>query len=537
MRVATGSYVSDGNSRDVAVAFQPVLVLFQQASGATHYTTLKLSVMSGSNGVDLLNTSRSLASGVCTLTSSGFTVGTSSLVNTSGETYQWCALGADAARLAIGTFTTDNSDDKNISGLPFQPDFVWALAASSGAMSDLDRLWHQSRGGDSTLRLNAASGPTADHIQGVLSGGFQAGLGLNSGTGNTVYYVCMKQKTGYCTQESYTGTGAEHDVVMADPFEPLVVLDVPRTTQGLLGHVASSVMGGWCRSWAAGGVWEEGQNKIMALNADGFRLGITAATNASGVPYDFIAFRDDPTFLISRQFTLPVEGIERIASARRSIPVEMLSGVRGKYALPVAFYLEAGRVRQFPLPVEFNLTAHSPEIPMPVEWDGATVLQRNFPMPVEWQTVLARKWDMPVEWLTGLLRRDFRLEIEILGGIGQAFMLPVESTGANILQRKFPIPVEVAAQLIRAYRMQVEWSGEGLSLVDSWNVLQKLAEPFMDEWSVVGTALDDQSFQDAWSVKVLLGSRFPDSWRVLPQEIVTLFNSDIQLPKATVDKS
>ena len=79
MRVATGSYVSDGNSRDVAVAFQPVLVLFQQASGATHYTTLKLSVMSGSNGVDLLNTSRSLASGVCTLTSSGFTVGTSSL--------------------------------------------------------------------------------------------------------------------------------------------------------------------------------------------------------------------------------------------------------------------------------------------------------------------------------------------------------------------------------------------------------------------------------------------------------------------------
>ena len=174
---------------------------------------------------------------------------------------------------------------------------------------------------------------------------------------------------------------------------------------------------------------------------------------------------------------------------------------------------------------------------MPVEWDGATVLQRNFPMPVEWQTVLARQWDMPVEWLTGLLRRDFRLEIEILGGIGQAFLLPVESTGANILQRKFPIPVEIAAQLIRAYRMQVEWYGEGLSLVDSWNVLQKLAEPFVDEWSVVGTALDDQSFQDAWSVKVLLGSRFPDSWRVLPQEIVTLFNSDIQLPKATVDKS
>lgn len=82
----------------------------------------------------------------------------------------------------------------------------------------------------------------------------------------------------------------------------------------------------------------------------------------------------------------------------------------------------------------------------------------------------------------------------------------------------------------------VEWFGLWLAIVDSWTVLQKLSEPFMDEWHVVATALDDRSFQDAWDVKVLLGAQFPDSWRVLPQEIVTLFNSDIQLPKATVDK-
>lgn len=96
---------------------------------------------------------------------------------------------------------------------------------------------------------------------------------------------------------------------------------------------------------------------------------------------------------------------------------------------------------------------------------------------------------------------------------------------------------ETLADLLWIGDIPVEWFGLWFSIVDSWNVLQYLSEPFLDEWRVVPTALDDISFQDSWNVRGLLGADFPDSWRVLPQELVTLFNSDIQLPKATVDKS
>jgi len=145
-----------------------------------------------------------------------------------------------------------------------------------------------------------------------------------------------------------------------------------------------------------------------------------------------------------------------------------------------------------------------------------------------------RPWFL-LQNVTSPVERISDLPFEVLADLNFTADLLVEVL--SDLNFTADLLAETLSDLVWIADIPVEWFGLWFSIVDSWSVLQKLSESFLDEWHVIATALDDKSFQDSWDVKVLFGADFPDSWRVIPQEIVNLFNNDIQLPKATVDKT
>ena len=58
----------------------------------------------------------------------GFQVGTNADVNANGVDYYWAAFrDTGAADFAVGTYTGDGADDRNITGVGFQPTILYIL--------------------------------------------------------------------------------------------------------------------------------------------------------------------------------------------------------------------------------------------------------------------------------------------------------------------------------------------------------------------------------------------------------------------------
>jgi hypothetical protein len=121
------------------------------------------------------------------LTSTGFQVGTTVHVNSSGAGYDYWALKNISGVVKVGQDTGDGTDDRNITGLGFQPDIV---IAKSSATTGSGRIRLSNEVGDDTLRLPAFAS-SANEIQSLISDGFQVGTAMNATS--TVYdYLAIK---------------------------------------------------------------------------------------------------------------------------------------------------------------------------------------------------------------------------------------------------------------------------------------------------------------------------------------------------------
>jgi len=71
------------------------------------------------------------------------------------------------------------------------------------------------------------------------------------------------------------------------------------------------------------------------------------------------------------------------------------------------------------------------------------------------------------------------------------------------------------------------------SLVHTWTVLTKYENPFHHTWMVLKPRFLGDFIQHEWTVKNPLTS-ITHRWRVLPGDLIDLFNEDIQKPVATI---
>lgn len=289
MRVVTGTYTGDGidNKAITGVGFLPDLVIVKGVAIGNAYFKI---TQHGTNESILIRGDTSVfTDGIKTLTSDGFTVGLSTVINASGATYHYLAVKDDGnGDFKTGTYIGNALDGKTVTGLGFSPAFVLVKSNSNivGAMKFSGQV-------NSGMQFNGAD--RSDLIVSLDADGFTVNDGSGSGANlvnvNAVphYWFAFKAVAGGCSVFSYTGDGLDNRSITTPGFQPLFVLLRSRDG-GTPRHRFSSQTGDASQDWESA----PGANAIQGFETNGFQIGSDGDVNFnSGVIYA-LAIKDNP---------------------------------------------------------------------------------------------------------------------------------------------------------------------------------------------------------------------------------------------------
>lgn len=293
MRVATGSYVGNGtdNRSITGIGFAPDAVFIKGNVGQP--AIVRLATMSA--GVSkTLNGGGAVTNRIKSLNSDGFTIGTDADVNNSSpaKTYYWIAFKAAAGELKLGTYTGNHSG-QTISGVGFQPSYVFVIASGTG------QGWQRSSATSGVKSYNYGNADSNTAITALAADGFTVGNDdqVNE-NGKTFYYLAWKQHAGTMSTGTYSGNSTDNRDIIAVGFRPDWV--IIKNTGGTSELVVQ-------RPLALGASNDDtmefnadnnlGSGYIKALISQGFRLGtkpqVNGGTQCSGAcTYFWVGFKD-----------------------------------------------------------------------------------------------------------------------------------------------------------------------------------------------------------------------------------------------------
>ena len=180
-----------------------------------------------------------------------------------------------------GSYTGNGADNRNITGVGFQPDIVIIRYDNNTASV----IRTASMPADSVKLITGNAALAANYIQSFAADGFQIGSNNNvNQNGRLFHWVAMR--VGSNVQiGTYTGDGLDNRNITGVGFAPDWVMTMGNAEQdvfrpGPIAGDASFLMNG-TNSVA---------DRIQALNADGFQLGANADVNQSARAYYWIAF-------------------------------------------------------------------------------------------------------------------------------------------------------------------------------------------------------------------------------------------------------
>jgi uncharacterized repeat protein (TIGR01451 family) len=176
-----GSYTGDGlDDREIAgIGLDPELVLILAENRLPWHSSS--AVFAGWSLPFEQTTPRENV--IQALGGGGFQVGDDDDVNHDGDTYYYLAFAAAAGRQAVGGYWGDGQDNRDITGLGFQPDYVWLKSSSS--VSGVQRP--AALGGDRSLYFMDFPG-FANGIQELHADGFQVGNASSVNQSSRKYY-------------------------------------------------------------------------------------------------------------------------------------------------------------------------------------------------------------------------------------------------------------------------------------------------------------------------------------------------------------
>ena len=131
-QMVTGTYLGDGvNNRIITgVGFQPDVVILKRYPHKN--ALIRTSTMTGDWSKRFIGQSL-YTNTIQSLDADGFSVGTDVFVNESGAPYHWIAFKAAAGSLKVDSYTGNGTDNRSITGVGFQPDYVIVAPANSQA--------------------------------------------------------------------------------------------------------------------------------------------------------------------------------------------------------------------------------------------------------------------------------------------------------------------------------------------------------------------------------------------------------------------
>ncbi|MBI5699938.1 Ig-like domain-containing protein [Candidatus Saganbacteria bacterium] len=294
----TGYYVGSGVSRSITgVGFQPDLVIIK-ADTATGRAVWRSSSMTGDSTAYFENAAANASGLVTSLDSDGFSLGTGADVNSVSNTrYVWIAFrSSTGVNLKIGSYTGNGSDDRNITGVGFQPNLVWTKR--DGAYLG---VWYTSSMGADNSHYFSATAPAADRIQALQADGFQVGANAEvNSTGATYYYVAFKTSESMSV-ESYTGDGTDNRSISKTAFKPDFVFVKQSAAASAAVLRSNQNYGDESQIFTA---TANAVDHIQTLEAAGFQVGTNARVNAAASTYYFAAFRGVTSTAPTNTFTM-----------------------------------------------------------------------------------------------------------------------------------------------------------------------------------------------------------------------------------------
>ncbi len=295
-QMAVGSYTGTGATLPITgLGFTPDLVILKD-SGA-NYQVFRTSMMKGDNTAYLSNAVANFAGGITSLDSDGFTIGTSTVTNTLGATIHYQAFGnawdpetrTGASDFAVGAYMGNGLDNRNIIGLPWQPDFVALKRNSTSAGA-----WRSSAMTGDLTTFFGATAEAANYVQSFQTNGFQIGTNAAINTAANVHYWFAFKNGSNFAVGSYTGNSTDNRNITGVGFQPQLVW-VKRST-AVNGVSRPSTFAGDTTQYFANLV--DVSDRVQALQTDGFQVGGNQTeTNTSGGTYRYAAWK--PNIVIS----------------------------------------------------------------------------------------------------------------------------------------------------------------------------------------------------------------------------------------------
>lgn len=187
---AVGSY--SGNSTDDRTIdisdtstgsvpdFAPNIIILSNST-STNHVKFWVSGLGGDSSAAWGSGAANVTNVIQGTNSNGFIVGNDAAANTTGNTYTYAAFKAVANGATSGNFTGNTSDDRDITGLGFDPAVV---VVKGNSTTEASVLRTAANSGDESCRSTLSS-CLANAIQGFITDGFQVGT-HNSANENTV---------------------------------------------------------------------------------------------------------------------------------------------------------------------------------------------------------------------------------------------------------------------------------------------------------------------------------------------------------------
>lgn len=173
---------SDGRSV-TGFGFQPDAALSARLSNNTNSVYFYTKDMAA-DASRTLTSSGPLTDRIQAIEADGVQVGTNADVNTNTIAYQMCGFEEVSGQCVVTTYTGNASDDRAITGLGFQPDFVLV----KGAGTQTAQMRFKDQVGDSCLSV-AAAVAASNRIQSLDADGFTVGSDATVNSNGVVYFV------------------------------------------------------------------------------------------------------------------------------------------------------------------------------------------------------------------------------------------------------------------------------------------------------------------------------------------------------------
>jgi uncharacterized repeat protein (TIGR01451 family) len=285
--LATGHYTGDGTTgRAIAgVGFEPDLVIVKSDGNDT--AVIRLSTMGATISRELGGTAVYYGNGIDSLDADGFTVGSHGVVNSNSTEYYWTAMREEPGVLEIGTYLGNGFAGRNVSTGPYVADAAIVI----GEAATLPWFRHTGMPVDSSSPL-VGGGINSGGINRFYLGGFEVGSEPEVNTLNTPYhYISWNYSSGLIAGASYLGDSQDNREITGLGLTPEYLLIKSAENENAQ-HRMASLPGDATLEYIDS---DSKEDRIQALQPDGFQLGKHNTVNDNGRTFYWVGFANATT--------------------------------------------------------------------------------------------------------------------------------------------------------------------------------------------------------------------------------------------------